>query len=290
MIHAPLSAVARTMWATPRPEESRAMKHFAVALFLLGLCALTPSRSNATDACVIGAVSQRAGPDIGYPRIMTLPAGIPVSVYGCTDGWEWCDVQAEDNRGWVSGQFLQYDYQNQRVLLPDYGARVGIPIVAFVLGTYWEQNYRSRSWYRDRDRWSQRTFVHRPPPRPAYRPQNTQRPPINRPQPSRPAINRPSNPRPQPGNNGSRPPQQISRPSPNQRPMPAQRPSPNQRPMPAQRPSQNQRPAPAQRPAPVSRPSGANVAQRPAQNAAPPRAPAKPVPKKDAKDSRDGGH
>lgn len=254
------------------------MKHIAATLLFLAFCTLTPTRSNAADAYVTGAVGLRAGPDIGYPRIMTLPAGIPVEIYGCTAGWEWCDVQTEENRGWVSGQFLQYDYQNQRVLLPDYGARVGIPIVAFVLGTYWDQNYRNRSWYRDRARWSRRTFVHRPPPRPAYRPHNPQRPPINRPRPSRPAITRPSNPRPQTSKPTLRPPQHISRPSPARRPAPVAT------------PSQKQRPSPTQRPAPASRPSTAKVARRPTQNASPKRAPVRPVAKKDQKDSRDGGH
>jgi uncharacterized protein YraI len=269
------------------------MKHFAVLLFLLGLSALAPTRSDAADAYVIGTVSLRAGPDIGYPSIMTLPAGMPVSVYGCTDGWEWCDVQAEDNRGWVSGQFLQYDYQNQRVLLPDYGARVGIPIVAFVLGAYWDQHYRSRSWYRDRDSWSHRTFAHRPPPRPTMQPSRpdyrsqpvaprppvnrsqsvaprppvnrTQsaapRPPVNRPQSSGAAVARPQNNRPQsPAKAAPRPQTQVSRPPSSQRSAPASRP-----------PTSN-----AGHPAPPAK----GAAQRPA-----PRA--KPVPKKD-NNSKDG--
>jgi uncharacterized protein YraI len=281
-------------------KENRAMKHFAVLLFLLGLSALAPTRSDAADAYVIGAVSLRAGPDIGYPSIMTLPAGMPVSVYGCTDGWEWCDVQAEDNRGWVSGQFLQYDYQNQRVLLPDYGARVGIPIVAFVLGAYWDQHYRSRSWYRDRDSWSHRTFAHRPPPRPTMQPSRPDyrsqsvapRPPVNRTQSAapRPPVNRTQSAAPRPPVNRTRPSGAAT--AEQSSAITRQGRTSQARPK-----TQVSRPPSSQRSAPASRPSTSNAghpappakgaAQRPAQRA-------KPVPKKDnnSKDGNatDGGH
>ncbi len=122
----------------------------------------------AAEAYLVDSTDLYAGPDIDYPQITTLPAGIPVSVYGCTDGWQWCDVQTNEDRGWVSGEYLQYEYQNQRVILPSYGAQIGIPIVAFALGVYWQEHYRSRPWYGQREDWSHRTFAHRPPPRPAH--------------------------------------------------------------------------------------------------------------------------
>jgi hypothetical protein len=42
----------------------------------------------------------RAGPETGFPRIVTLPAGAAVTVYGCSYGWSWCDT------GWRSLAWL----------------------------------------------------------------------------------------------------------------------------------------------------------------------------------------
>jgi len=136
-------------------------------LAAIGLMSLAAD-AMAAEAYLVDNTDLYAGPDVDYPQITSLPAGMPVSVYGCTDGWQWCDVQTNQDRGWVSGEYLQYEYQNQRVILPSYGAQIGIPIVAFALGAYWQDHYRSRPWYGQRDQWSHRNFAHRPPPRPAH--------------------------------------------------------------------------------------------------------------------------
>jgi uncharacterized protein YraI len=163
------------------------------------LVLVLPLAANAQDGYVTGNVSMRAGPDIQYPVVTMLPPGTEVSVQGCTSGWEWCDVIAYDNRGWVAGNFIEYDYDNQPVLMPEYGARIGIPIVTFVIGSYWGAHYRDRPFYRDRDRWYRRPVHTRPPPPPlkrplrpihhaASRPPVSHRPPLTRPQPGRPAA------------------------------------------------------------------------------------------------------
>lgn len=102
-------------------------------------------------------VSLRAGPDAGYPDVAMLYAGTPVAIEGCVDGWSWCDVAYGDSRGWVPANYLQQDYQGQRVLVPEYGVRIGIPVISFVFGSYWDSYYRDRSWYGSRERWSRVT-------------------------------------------------------------------------------------------------------------------------------------
>ncbi|HKR76708.1 MAG TPA: SH3 domain-containing protein [Rhodanobacter sp.] len=196
-------------------------------LATLPLLAL-PALALAADGYTTGNVNLLAGPDPSYPLIDTIPAGAPLDVQGCTSGWEWCDVIFQDERGWVAGNFIQYDYDNQYVLVPQYGVQIGIPIVTFVISSYWDSYYRDRPFYRERSRWYARPMPHRPPP-----------PPMHRAAP------------PQHGNlpHGN-PPRQPERPLPdrNPQPMPQQRPHMTPAPSPEMRPAVPSRVVPATRP------------------------------------------
>ncbi|HTD28101.1 MAG TPA: SH3 domain-containing protein [Xanthomonadaceae bacterium] len=121
----------------------------------LGLSFFASAAAFAASGYVVGDVSLQAGPDDSYPSVGMLSAGTPVAIEGCVEGWSWCDVGTPDGRGWVAGSYLQEDYQGQRVLIPEYGARIGISFVVFNFGTYWDSNYRNRSWYGERVRYSQ---------------------------------------------------------------------------------------------------------------------------------------
>ncbi|HET7062816.1 MAG TPA: SH3 domain-containing protein [Rudaea sp.] len=126
-----------------------------LAASMLGCSVLAAASSAfAGQGYLIANVTLRAGPDMGYPSVVGLRAGTPVGIEGCVDGWSWCDVTAGYDRGWVSANYLQEDYQGQRVLVPQYGVQIGIPIVSFVFGSYWDNYYSNRSWYHNRDHWS----------------------------------------------------------------------------------------------------------------------------------------
>jgi len=111
----------------------------------------------AYDGYVTGSVYLRAGPDSSYPRVSRLRSGESVVIEGCVDDWSWCDVSARHDRGWLSADRIQYEYEGHRVRVPRYGVQIGIPILSFVFGSYWDDHYRHRSWYRDRDRYSRVT-------------------------------------------------------------------------------------------------------------------------------------
>lgn len=123
----------------------------------LGLSFLATTAAIAGEGYVTTNVNLRAGPDTGYPDVATLYAGTSVAIEGCVDGWSWCDVAYGDSRGWVPANYLQQEYQGQRVLVPEYGVRIGIPVISFVFGSYWDSYYRGRSWYGNRERWSRVT-------------------------------------------------------------------------------------------------------------------------------------
>jgi len=135
---------------------------FAAAL---ALCA--PLAASAAQGWVVADISLQAGPDPAYPSIVQLRAGTPVSIHGCIDGWTWCDVSIGDDAGWVPGTFLEEDYGGQRVVVIDYGPRIGIPVVAFSLGIYWDHHYHSRPFYAQRQEWTTRSITPHAPPRPS---------------------------------------------------------------------------------------------------------------------------
>lgn len=136
------------------------------------LCLAAPVCAYASEGYVVDNVNLRAGPDPSYPLVDQLPTGTEIDVQGCTEGWEWCDVinEGDGSRGWIAGNYIQYEYQDQQVLLPDYGAQIGIPIVAFSIGAYWDRYYRSRPFYGQRGDWYRRPYVSRPPSPPPHGP------------------------------------------------------------------------------------------------------------------------
>lgn len=141
------------------------------------LCSI-PAAALAQEAYTNRAANVRAGPDRTYPVVGQLPPGAGLQVMGCIDDYSWCDVVFGDNRGWVYAGSLSYPYQSGRVPILGYGAVIGLPIITFSLGNYWDSYYRGRPWYRNRSYW-----MSRPPPphfRPQQRPQLRPGPQFNR--------------------------------------------------------------------------------------------------------------
>lgn len=173
-------------------------------LLLCGLAALLPLGAAAQQAHSAKWVNLRAGPARDYPRVARLGPRTPLAVQGCTAGFGWCDVIAPDStRGWVYAGNIVYPYQSGQVPVIRYGAVIGIPIVTFVIGSYWDNYYRNRPWYHDRPHWAH----HRPPPRPIVRPPVV-RPPVVRPPPRPrppPSVRPPGGGGRPPGGGGGRP-------------------------------------------------------------------------------------
>lgn len=125
-----------------------------------------------------------AGPDDSYPMVAELDADAPVQVMGCLDDWSWCDVAFADNRGWLYAPDIIYDYEGGYVPLYTYAPSLGVPVVQFTIGDYWDRYYHGRPWYAQRDEW-----LHRGSPQ-HHRPSGP--PPSAGPPPRSARVDRPS--------------------------------------------------------------------------------------------------
>jgi uncharacterized protein YraI len=123
-------------------------------LFIAAAVLLMPAAALAAPGIVTTTVSLRAGPGEGFPTVDRIPGGDRVDIHGCLRGNAWCDVSWSDDRGWVSSQYLEYLYRNHYVYLPDYFDEINVPVVPFVLTSYWSSYYAGRPWYHRRAYWS----------------------------------------------------------------------------------------------------------------------------------------
>jgi uncharacterized protein YraI len=153
-----------------------------VRLFGVYLLALSAVAA-AENAVTTHPADVYAGPDDSYPMVAQLDADAPVQVMGCLDDWSWCDVAFGDNRGWLYAPDIVYDYEGGYVPFYTYAPSLGVPMVQFTIGNYWDRYYHGRPWYGQRDEWEHRELHHRRPEGP---------PPSAGPPPRSARVERPS--------------------------------------------------------------------------------------------------
>ncbi|MEN3974016.1 hypothetical protein [Emcibacter sp. SYSU 3D8] len=101
------------------------------------------------------SIELRSGPGAGYPSVGIIETNSAVEVNGCLQSWSWCDVTIGDNRGWVEGNALALEYQNNRTALVEVAPQANVGVVTFSLDDYWDTNYKTRTFYKERPRWQQ---------------------------------------------------------------------------------------------------------------------------------------
>jgi uncharacterized protein YraI len=156
---------------------------WSFAALLLGAFSV----ASAQNAYTARPMNVRAGPNRDYPLVAQLGAGESLDVHGCLSDWSWCDASFDDSRGWIYAGGLSFVYQGERVPLYTYGPRLGLPIIAFSLLSYWDDYYRGRPWYSQRNVW-----VHRRLPPHLRPPGRTRAGPPQVPQAGRPVGGRPT--------------------------------------------------------------------------------------------------
>ena len=126
--------------------------NFGVVAVVAGLV-VAPNLASALSAITTESTNLRAGPAFDFPVVDRIPSDVRVNVHGCVRGYRWCDVSWRDARGWMQGDELAYLDQGRRVAIVEYGPRIGFPIIAYSVDTYWDRYYRGRPWYGERARW-----------------------------------------------------------------------------------------------------------------------------------------
>jgi uncharacterized protein YraI len=125
----------------------------AGAAALWGAAFLAPGAASAATGYITNDTSLLAGPSPDFPPVAQIGAGAEVDVHGCLAGFSWCDVSLSPARGWVSGEDLEVLFQTRRVRVTQVTPAV-VPAVTFSVVTYWDENYRSRPFYAQRDRFA----------------------------------------------------------------------------------------------------------------------------------------
>ncbi|HEY9057305.1 MAG TPA: SH3 domain-containing protein [Aurantimonas sp.] len=122
-------------------------------LAAVGGFALPATADAASRAIATADVNLRAGPSTRYPAVDVVASGDRVRVYGCLESRAWCDVGYDGQRGWMSSNYLAYAGGNQRYTGERAIRAIEAPVISFSIGGYWDDHYRARRFYRERDRY-----------------------------------------------------------------------------------------------------------------------------------------
>ncbi len=129
--------------------KSRSM--FLTTSFFLATMACSAS-AFAAEGVAIHSGTLRAGPGNSYPVVAAVSTGEDLTIFGCLNGYSWCDVSADGDRGWLSGARIEFLRSGARVSLSDNYDSFGLVFITFGLTDYWGRYYDNRPWFGDH-RW-----------------------------------------------------------------------------------------------------------------------------------------
>jgi uncharacterized protein YraI len=132
------------------------MKHsnFLAASAFVAALAL-PGYAVAQSATATADVNMRAGPGTRFPVVTTIPQDRNVTLHGCEQNFNWCDVSWRNNRGWVFADYLDVRWRGMDRSVSEVGPRIDLPIIGFTVGDYWGRFYQDRPWFDQQQRWQQ---------------------------------------------------------------------------------------------------------------------------------------
>lgn len=110
----------------------------------------------AETALITRSVNVRSGPNAALPTVTWLLTGTRVTVLGCISNWSWCDVTSGRERGWIYSRYLSMPFQGTAMTIVAGGPALGLPVVEFALGPYWDEHYQGRLWFAQKAQWQLR--------------------------------------------------------------------------------------------------------------------------------------
>jgi uncharacterized protein YraI len=119
---------------------------------LLAAAAFVPVAASANPAITTQGVNMRAGPIRRTAGRISRP-GHERERGRVRRRLQWCDVVAGPNRGWVYSGYLSYSYYDRPTLISYGGPTLGIPLISFAIGPYWDNYYRGRPFWNQRAYW-----------------------------------------------------------------------------------------------------------------------------------------
>lgn len=105
------------------------MRNALLAAMAVSLGLSGAAFAQSTSAKASTDLNVRSGPGIQYPIVGVLGRGADVSVLGCIDGLNWCEVATPNGSGWSYSDYLMVGLGDQVVPLYPNMAQVGVTVV-----------------------------------------------------------------------------------------------------------------------------------------------------------------
>ena len=75
------------------------------------------SAASAATSYVTADVNLRQGPGTSHSSVDVVTNNSQVELHGCLEDRSWCKVTSRGKTGWLSGNYLAYEVEGQRVQL-----------------------------------------------------------------------------------------------------------------------------------------------------------------------------
>ena len=124
------------------------------ALVALTMLPLAPAHADELVGYSNGSVDLLAGPDGSFPVVAHVEPNAGLKIIGCQQGFTWCDVSMNGQRGWINGHFLDNVYNDKHVNVVEFGPQQNVPTVVFQQRTYWDTYYHDRPFYTEHRYWT----------------------------------------------------------------------------------------------------------------------------------------